>query len=80
MKHEVVRITENPLKQAILFAGMGNAIDYGADPDFSFGEQKAIDYNVQSHIFDFSMFKEHLEKADSVLYLADNAGETIFGY
>ncbi|WP_421713006.1 ARMT1-like domain-containing protein, partial [Alteromonas abrolhosensis] len=29
-------------------------------------------------VFDFNEFKKHLEKANTILYLGDNAGESVF--
>ena len=37
---DLVVNSEDPLKQAIFFAGMGNAIDYGADPNFNLQDKE----------------------------------------
>ncbi|MCB2178362.1 DUF89 family protein [bacterium] len=73
---ESVRQAEDPLRQAILFAGMGNAIDYGANPDFDL-EDSFIHPEIPTHIFEYQSFRTQLQEARSILYLADNAGETV---
>jgi hypothetical protein len=69
--------SDDPIKQAILYAGMGNAIDFGADPDFKLDNELGIEINIRPNIFDYSEFRIQLQNANKILYLADNAGETI---
>ncbi len=69
---------EDRLLAAVRTAICGNVIDFGANPDFDlraeindvFGKAPSIDH--------YESFKRSLEPARTVLYLADNAGETVF--
>jgi uncharacterized protein with ATP-grasp and redox domains len=72
-----VETSEDPLKQALLLAGLGNMIDYGADPNFDLGRALSIVDDLHASIFDYDEFKRHLSTATHILYLADNAGETL---
>jgi uncharacterized protein with ATP-grasp and redox domains len=74
----LIENSQDPLKQAILFAGMGNAIDYGADPEFNINSTEMLKLNIRPYIFDYQKFRERLKRATTILYLADNTGETIF--
>lgn len=75
----IVDNSRDPLRAAIKMAIVGNVIDLGANPDFdlewemrnAFCEKDLSEEHYES-------FKHHLEEARSVLYLADNAGETVF--
>jgi uncharacterized protein with ATP-grasp and redox domains len=69
--------SDDPLYTALKLSALGNAIDYGADPDFDI---KADIINAQETDFDvcdYVQFKKELEKAKSILFIADNAGETV---
>jgi uncharacterized protein with ATP-grasp and redox domains len=70
--------SNDPLYTALKFAGLGNAIDFGANPDFDLN--KELD-NLYDKDFDFCKyrgFKKDLETAKNILFIADNAGETVF--
>jgi damage-control phosphatase, subfamily I len=72
---------DNPLQQAVKFAIAGNILDfaiYNGWDDNRF--QKCLDDATKKYIDPQQMerLRSALEKADKILYLADNAGETIF--
>ena len=69
---------EDPLRQAILLAGLGNIIDYGAHPDMQLDIASLLAGDIELGIFDYDAFKQHLAAAEHILILADNAGETVF--
>jgi len=83
---ETVSASAEPLKTAVEIAIAGNIIDYGAQYSFFLEDEiKKIlamfskdSSNGSYAVFDFNDFKADIEKAGSVLYLADNAGETVF--
>ncbi len=82
---EMVINSEEPLKTAVRLAILGNIIDYGAQHSFSLDEEieKIItNFSKSSNgsyaVFDFSVFQRILKKSETILYLADNAGETVF--
>ncbi|MBN1621499.1 MAG: DUF89 family protein [Endomicrobiales bacterium] len=71
---------------AIELAIAGNIIDYGAKNTLNIEEEiaKILKEEYKSikdenkAIFDYAGFKKALKKAKTILYLADNAGETVF--
>ena len=69
---------EDPLQQAVRIAIAGNVIDFGANPDLDLDSAvRAVllrNFGIHHH----KAFKEKLDQAETVLYLADNAGETVF--
>ncbi|MCK4329135.1 DUF89 family protein [candidate division WOR-3 bacterium] len=75
-----VKSSSDPLLSAIRLAIAGNVIDFGSNPDFDIigikeEIEKAFDY--QFAIFDYDKLKSTLKNTDYILYLADNAGETV---
>jgi uncharacterized protein with ATP-grasp and redox domains len=69
--------SDDPLYAALKLSAMGNAIDYGADPDFDIKDDILNMQNTDFEVYDYAQFKEELEKAKSILFIADNAGETV---
>jgi uncharacterized protein with ATP-grasp and redox domains len=75
---ELIVSSEDPLLTAIRVAIAGNIIDFGANADFDLDkdleellrQEMAIDHSLE--------FRRTLRGARDVLYLADNAGETVF--
>jgi len=81
-----VSYSKDGLLTALELAIAGNIIDYGAKNSLNVDkrlkeilneEENAIKQEDKA-IFDYSQFKDSLKKANSILYLADNAGETVF--
>ncbi|OGD26514.1 MAG: hypothetical protein A2Y56_06100 [Candidatus Aminicenantes bacterium RBG_13_63_10] len=74
----MVEASEDRLLAAAKAAIAGNVIDFGipTDSDPIAGVEKAI--HLPLTIDDHPEFKRRLGEARSVLYLADNAGETVF--
>ena len=75
---EQVQKAADPLETAVRIAIAGNIIDYGVAESY---ELEATLQRVQEKPFaidDLPFLREALDRADSVLYLADNAGETVF--
>jgi uncharacterized protein with ATP-grasp and redox domains len=68
----------DPLYTALRFAAIGNSIDFGANPDFNCQQEIEDQIQFDFDVCHYSDFKHHLESAESVLYIADNAGETVF--
>lgn len=75
---EIVDESKDPLFTAIKLAIAGNIIDYGPDDGFN------VDYTVNKvlkdplGINDYDNFKELLQSATSMAYVADNTGEIVF--
>lgn len=75
---EIVSKSENKLLTAIRIAIAGNVIDFGVNKEFNLIEDVKQILKQNFAILNFDEFKKHLDKAESVLYLGDNAGESVF--
>lgn len=75
---EIVQKSENKLLTALRLAIAGNIIDFGVNKKFSIANHFLETLEQDFAIMDFDKFVEQLEKANSVLYLGDNAGESVF--
>lgn len=75
---EMVNSSEDRLLTAVRLSIAGNVIDFAANPQFQLTrdieETMANDFGI----CDYDEFRETLEEAKDILYLADNAGETVF--
>lgn len=78
--------SDDRLLMAVELAIAGNIIDYGVKNSLNIDaemarildeEDKAIKKENKS-IFDYERFRSALKRAKTILYLADNAGETVF--
>jgi uncharacterized protein with ATP-grasp and redox domains len=74
---EIVKNSNNPLLTAIRIAIAGNVVDFGMNKKFSLEEDVKRILKQDFAICDFSAFQEHLNKAENILYLGDNAGESV---
>lgn len=75
MVEEIVDSKEDKLFWAVKAAAAGNTLDSGANPGATVDE-KMLD--IPFGICDIELLREKLEKAETVLYLGDNSGETFF--
>lgn len=83
---EKVDKSSDRMLTAIELAIAGNVIDYGVkntvnvddELDRILNEENETIAREDSSLFDYGTFREALGKARNVLYLADNAGETVF--
>jgi len=77
----VVRESSDPLLTALKIAAAGNIIDFGAlSYNVNVNSIKRSIYNVLTKDFkinDYKVFRERLEKAKTLLYFFDNAGEIV---
>ena len=74
---ERVRNSEDPLETAIRIAIAGNVIDMGIGRTYNIFEDLKKILVQDFGIFDIDDFKEKLSKVKSILYLGDNAGESV---
>lgn len=74
----IVEASEDPLLAAVKVAIAGNVIDFGPKVDINL--EKAIEdvFSSDLAINDVAKLKKSLQRTKKVLYLADNAGETVF--
>ena len=70
--------SENRLLTAIRMAIAGNIIDFGMSKKFNLTEDVYHILKQDFALFDFEEFQEELEKAKTILYIGDNAGESVF--
>lgn len=73
-----VEHSDDPLLTAIRIAIAGNIMDLAVDNEYKLEED--LDYILcqDFRIFHYEEFKNSLRNAGSVLYLGDNAGESVF--
>ncbi|MBU8914041.1 MAG: DUF89 family protein [Spirochaetales bacterium] len=74
----IVRKSDNRMLTAAKIAIAGNVIDLGVGNDFNITRDVHAILNQEFAILHFEEFLESLNKAESVLYLGDNAGESVF--
>ncbi|MBW2171917.1 MAG: DUF89 family protein [Deltaproteobacteria bacterium] len=72
-----VEASDDPLESAVRLAIAGNVIDFGANPDFQLEEEIQETLQLEPVINDCEAFKQNLETAQNILYIGDNAGETV---
>lgn len=70
--------SDNKLLTAIRIAITGNVIDFGMDKHFVLVEELDKIIKQDFAIFDFEQFVNEIERAKSILYIGDNAGESVF--
>lgn len=81
-----IRSSPDSLLRAVELAVIGNIIDFGVKNTINIEQElkNRLDNihqtvkNSASRFFAFDAFKAHLHKFRNVIYLADNAGETVF--
>ena len=78
MLRKRVKNSDNPLLMAIRIAIAGNVMDLGVDREYDIERDLETILQQEFGIFDYEAFQQKLEKVQSVLYLGDNAGESVF--
>ncbi len=75
---EIVSKADDPLAAAIKVSTAGNIIDFGPTANFDLHKTLQTAFREPFAIFDYESFRERLKDAKHILFLADNAGETVF--
>ena len=75
---ERVGAAGDPLRKAIRTAIAGNVIDFGSNTPFDLEDDLEAILNQRFAIDHYETFKITLAGARDILYIADNAGETVF--
>lgn len=75
---QLIRESADPLETALRLSAAGNIIDFGAAREFDLQAVIREVLTAQFAIYHLQEFRQDLAKAGFVLYLADNAGETVF--
>jgi hypothetical protein len=73
-----VRSADDRLRKAIRIAIAGNVIDFGSNTPFDLEKDLESILSQRFAIDHFETFTSALAEAKDVLYIADNAGETVF--
>jgi len=73
-----VEKSDDKLLVAIRIAIAGNIIDFGVNRNFDIEREIHEVLGKDFAIYDYKKFKECLDKADEILYIGDNAGESVF--
>ncbi|MCD6162198.1 MAG: DUF89 family protein [candidate division Zixibacteria bacterium] len=75
---KVIESSDDKLLTAIRIAIAGNVIDLGANASFDIEKEIDVVLEKDFAICNYNAFAEQLRKSDRVLYIGDNAGETVF--
>ncbi len=75
---EKIKNSEDSLLTAVRAAIAGNVIDFGAQLTFELDRDLEDVLYREFAIKHFNEFRQGLEKAREIIYLGDNAGETVF--
>lgn len=75
---KLINSSEDRLMTAIRLSIVGNVIDFGANADFDLKRDLKTILSQDFAINHYPKFCEALAKAQNILYIADNAGETVF--
>lgn len=73
-----IESSKDRLITAIRLAIVGNVIDFGTDSSFDLEQELETVFSQDFAVDNSQEFREALKQARNVLYLADNAGETVF--
>jgi len=75
---EIRDASDDPLMTAVRLSIAGNIIDFGINLEYDLEEVVQRVLEQPFAVDDGQAFRQALAQADEVLYLADNAGETVF--
>ncbi|MFQ6037091.1 MAG: DUF89 domain-containing protein [Candidatus Aminicenantales bacterium] len=75
---EWIAASPDRLHAAVQVAIAGNVIDFGITEDFDLDEDLKSLLTQELAVDHFPEFRERLESAEQVVYVADNAGEAVF--
>ncbi|MGD8536931.1 MAG: ARMT1-like domain-containing protein [Candidatus Aminicenantes bacterium] len=75
---KLIENSEDRLMTAIRLSIAGNVIDFGTDSSFDLQQELETILSQDFAVNHYQEFRRALEKAQNIVYLADNAGETVF--
>jgi len=73
-----IKEAEDPFLASLLMAAMGNSIDAGVslNVDIELNIERALEHSFKKS--DYNIFLKELQKAEKLLFIADNTGEALF--
>ncbi len=74
----LVSEAKDPFAAAVRLSIAGNIIDYGPNPSYELWEVVQESLRVDLAINDLESLRERLHTSENILFLGDNAGETVF--
>ncbi len=74
----IIAESPDPLFTAIKMAIAGNVIDLAIQHDIDIHSEIETVIHKDLAINDYELFRSQLERADTILYIGDNAGESVF--
>ena len=75
---QIINESDNRLLTAVRIAIAGNIIDFGVNETFNLIEDIERILTQDFAVSDFNYFKSAVKNADTILYIGDNAGESVF--
>jgi len=75
---QMVTSSADPLMTAIRLAIAGNVIDFGISDEYDIGKEIQETVGKEFEICDIETFRSALTRAQNILYIGDNAGESVF--
>lgn len=75
---KIIADSDDKLLTAIRIAIVGNVIDLGVKKSFDIVKDVKSILQQNFAVFDYSAFKTQLEKTESILYIGDNVGGSVF--
>ncbi len=73
-----IETSEDRLMTAVRLSIAGNVIDFGTDSSFDLKQELGTILSQDFAVNHCEEFRSALEKAQNIVYIADNAGETVF--
>jgi len=75
---DYINDSDDKLLTAIRIAIAGNVVDFGINKKFDLAVDLEQIMEQEFAVFDYDEFRKQLSKVSSVLYIGDNAGESVF--
>ena len=75
---QIINESDNRLLTAVRIAIAGNIIDFGVNETFNLIDDVEKILTQEFAVSDFDAFKDSVHKAKTILYIGDNAGESVF--
>lgn len=76
--HQIIEESDDPFSTALRISIAGNIMDFGPNPDYDLWEVVMRVLHQPPAIDEMETLRESIDRVDSVLFIADNAGETVF--